>query len=1023
MSSKYYCLFLYFLFYGSVFSQVEKLPGSLQRAIKNSGIPRSQIEKLINDNKNLIPSNTDIKSSTRSNEKIDNTQAEITKIKQSINQINQDDSVINDFFVGPDNISSNNETSENPLGASQNKDDDKVLKTESVENKSLDSTEFEEDAGIEYFGYNIFKENPSVFQKSTNTSIDPNYIVGPGDEIILMLWGETEINDSYVVSIEGYLFIDNIGQIFVNGLTMEKLEQKLFKLLRKVYSSIGAPSESNAKTFFDLSLGSLSNRPLRVFVLGEVSQPGAYSINSSATLFSSLFYFDGPTTNGSLRDVRLIRDGKIIKKIDFYDYLLRGEKVNDEKLQRDDIIFIPLRGKTVSINGEVKKPAIFELQNTESFEDLLSISGGLKNSAYTKRAQIDRVIGPADRKKDDISRTIIDFSLNEYIFKKDKKLAIDLYDGDRITVFKISDLKNNIISVTGAVNRPGDYQITKNMTIVDLVEKADGVRGDAFLQKVDIFRQNDNFTRNQITIDLTKAFEGDNNNNVFLSSSDSIIVYSFNEMLDVFNVTIEGHVLNPGVQLYYEGMTLYDLVFNGGGFKNDRHLKNTYFERADLYRASDSTMTNKLISFNLDSLLSNNSDFNMKLVSGDRVVIYSNFDIFGDLSKSVIIEGLVKRPGEYELTSNLSLKQLFFIAAGFDDLEFFKGVFKDRVDILRKGKIDQDQILSFNLSNILNDIIDVPLEDKDVVTVYSKSSFELNNEVSIDGEIINPGSYSLGYNMTIGDLILAAGGLTPDIVKFRAEVSRIDGLANIEGLLSDIYTFDITNTKKVFYSKIDTKNKLNFKLQPSDIVIVRSAPLNAKQDKVTILGFVNYPGDYIIAKSDEKVSSLINRAGGLKEEAYVRASSLKRNGVIIRLSFEKILKNPRSKFNFSVLAGDTITINSRPNLVIVDGEVNNPGNYQYFRGNSMNSYIKLAGGMTRDASRYSSFITYPDGTTKRLSYFTPTAKVYDGSILTIGRKEEVEPFSLTQYATNLTEIYSEFLQLYLLLTLSSNNSN
>ena len=1023
MSSKYYCLFLYFLFYGSVFSQVEKLPGSLQRAIKNSGIPRSQIEKLINDNKNLIPSNTDIKSSTRSNEKIDNTQAEITKIKQSINQINQDDSVINDFFVGPDNISSNNETSENPLGASQNKDDDKVLKTESVENKSLDSTEFEEDAGIEYFGYNIFKENPSVFQKSTNTSIDPNYIVGPGDEIILMLWGETEINDSYVVSIEGYLFIDNIGQIFVNGLTMEKLEQKLFKLLRKVYSSIGAPSESNAKTFFDLSLGSLSNRPLRVFVLGEVSQPGAYSINSSATLFSSLFYFDGPTTNGSLRDVRLIRDGKIIKKIDFYDYLLRGEKVNDEKLQRDDIIFIPLRGKTVSINGEVKKPAIFELQNTESFEDLLSISGGLKNSAYTKRAQIDRVIGPADRKKDDISRTIIDFSLNEYIFKKDKKLAIDLYDGDRITVFKISDLKNNIISVTGAVNRPGDYQITKNMTIVDLVEKADGVRGDAFLQKVDIFRQNDNFTRNQITIDLTKAFEGDNNNNVFLSSSDSIIVYSFNEMLDVFNVTIEGHVLNPGVQLYYEGMTLYDLVFNGGGFKNDRHLKNTYFERADLYRASDSTMTNKLISFNLDSLLSNNSDFNMKLVSGDRVVIYSNFDIFGDLSKSVIIEGLVKRPGEYELTSNLSLKQLFFIAAGFDDLEFFKGVFKDRVDILRKGKIDQDQILSFNLSNILNDIIDVPLEDKDVVTVYSKSSFELNNEVSIDGEIINPGSYSLGYNMTIGDLILAAGGLTPDIVKFRAEVSRIDGLANIEGLLSDIYTFDITNTKKVFYSKIDTKNKLNFKLQPSDIVIVRSAPLNAKQDKVTILGFVNYPGDYIIAKSDEKVSSLINRAGGLKEEAYVRASSLKRNGVIIRLSFEKILKNPRSKFNFSVLAGDTITINSRPNLVIVDGEVNNPGNYQYFRGNSMNSYIKLAGGMTRDASRYSSFITYPDGTTKRLSYFTPTAKVYDGSILTIGRKEDVEPFSLTQYAINLTEIYSEFLQLYLLLTLSSNNSN
>ena len=1023
MSFKYYNIFLYFLFYGTIFSQIEKLPESLQKAVKNSGIPRSQIEKLINDNKNFIPTNTDINGSVPSADKIKNSQEQITKVKQSINKINQDDSVVNVPSDDFDITSSNNEISKNSSGVSRNKDNGKILEGSLDEVKRFEGSEVGGGADIGYFGYNIFKEDPSIFQKSTNTSVDPNYIVGPGDEIILMLWGETEIYQSYVVSIEGYLFIDNIGQIFVNGLTMEKLEQKLFKLLRKVYSSIGASSESNAKTFFDLSLGSLSNRPLRVFVLGEVSRPGAYSINSSATLFSSLFYFDGPTTNGSLRDVRLIREGKIIKNIDFYDYLLRGEKVNDEKLQRDDIIFIPLRGKTISIGGEVKKPAIFELQSSESFEDLLIISGGLTNSAYTKRAQIDRVIGPVDRKEDGISRTIIDFSLNEYISKKDKKTDLELYDGDKITVFKISDLKNNIINLTGAVNRSGDFEITKNMTLVDLVEKADGVRGDAFLQKVDIFRQNDNFTRSQITIDFSKALEGDNNNNPLLNSSDSIVVYSFNEMLDVFNVSIEGHVLNPGVKMYYDGMTLYDLVFNGGGFKNDTHLKNTFFQRADLFRVNDSTMVNQLISFNLDSLLSGKSDFNSKLVSGDRVVIYSNLDILGDDSESVFIEGLVKRPGEYELTLNLSLKQLFFIAAGFDDLEFFKDVFKSRIDIMRKGAKSQDQILSFNLSNILDGIIDVPLEDKDVVTVYNNSSFELTKEVSIEGEIINPASYPLGVNMTIGDLILGAGGLTKDIVKFRAEVSRVDGIVSSEKTLSKIFTFDLTNSKEAFYDKVNSKNKLNFVLKPSDIVIVRSAPLNAKQDKVTILGFVNYPGEYIISKSDEKVSSVISRAGGLRKEAYARASSLTRNGVIIRLSFEKILKNPRSKFNFSVLAGDIIEISSRSNFVVVSGEVNNPGNYQFFRGNKMSQYIKLAGGMTRDASRFSSYITYPDGSTKRLSYFTPTAKVYDGSIITVGRKEEVAPFSITQYATSITEIYSEFLQLYLLLTLSQNNSN
>ena len=516
--------------------------------------------------------------------------------KQKINKIKSFDNSVND--VEPLESNENSVKDFNDLDEDTVDDD----KKDEIEDSSDDPLTEQGSSALNYFGYDVFRGDPDNFQMSNSISVDPSYIVGPGDEIILMLWGETEINTSYTISSEGYLFIDNIGQIFVNGLTMDKLEKKLFKLLSKVYSSLGSPSSSGAKTFFDISLGGLSNGPLRIFVLGEVGQPGAYSVNPSTTLFSSLFYFNGPTTNGSLREIRLVRDGKIFKKIDFYDYILKGTKVNDVKLQRDDIIFIPSRGKTVSIEGEVRRPAIFELKKSEKLSDLLKMAGGLKNTAYARRSQIERIIDPSARIDLKFDRTIVDFDLNDLILADGKKPKFDLYDGDKIKIFKISDFINNVITLTGSVFRPGDYQFVENMRIIELIEKADGLTGDAFLKKVDIFRPNENNTISKIVIDFNKALEGDLENNIILKAMDSIVIYNYTQMLDIASVSIEGHVLNPGLKPFYDGMTLDDLIFSGGGFQNKRHLKNTYFQRADLFRKNDTTMVNKLISFNLDSL-------------------------------------------------------------------------------------------------------------------------------------------------------------------------------------------------------------------------------------------------------------------------------------------------------------------------------------------------------------------------------------------------------------------------------------
>jgi Periplasmic protein involved in polysaccharide export len=261
--------------------------------------------------------------------------------------------------------------------------DEKEVEIESVKDQSI--------APLSYFGYQIFQGDPSIFQSSTFGSVDPNYNIGPGDEIIVMLWGESQFRESFIVDREGYVFIPDVGQVFVNGLILEDLEKKIFLILSKVYSTLN-PINGKPTSFMDISLGNL--RPLRIIVLGEVNQPGAYSVSPSSSLSSSLYYFRGPTTAGSLRDIRLIRGGNTIASIDFYQYLLSGYNPNDIRLQLDDIVFIPPRVKTISIRGQIKRPGIYELKDNEGLKDLIDIAGNLNITAYLKRAQISRKGAP-----------------------------------------------------------------------------------------------------------------------------------------------------------------------------------------------------------------------------------------------------------------------------------------------------------------------------------------------------------------------------------------------------------------------------------------------------------------------------------------------------------------------------------------------------------------------------------------------------------------------------------------------------
>lgn len=878
---------------------------------------------------------------------------------------------------------------------------------------------------VDYYGYNIFQRDPAVFQSSVAGAVDPNYNIGPGDEIIFMLWGETQFRQVLNVDREGFIFIPEVGQVFVNGLTMDLLESKLFKVLSQRYSSLIRSNDGNATTFLDISLGNM--RPLRVIVLGEVAQPGAYQVSPSTTLFSALYYFNGPTTLGSLRDIRLIRGGKQIATIDFYDYLLSGKKINDVRLQLDDTIFLPTRGKSVSISGEINRPAIYELKKGEGLQDLMRMAGGLRVSAYLDRAQIDRIVPPEERDALGMDRMFIDVDLKEIMASK-KGFA--LKDGDNIQIFSILNLRQNIVEINGAVVRPGRFDIGESLQLRDLVLKADSLVGDAYIDRVDVVRFNPDFTEKLLKLNLGLAMKGDPQHNIQLEPMDRVTVFSTSAMIPRRFVAISGHVKTPGRYLLREDLTLYDLIFKAGGFTDVEWLKTTYRQRAELVRVSADSVTKEIIPFDLDEVLNKQGMANEQLQANDAVQIYSLSDIKGS-TKYASIAGHVKRPGRYEIyEENMTLYDLLFKTGGFDDVEWKKETFLGRADLIR---LEEDNItrtiIPFNLGAILNNP-EIPqnlkLQPGDDVHVYSQRVFNAEKPVTIEGAIKNPGQYSLKSGMNLKDLILEAGGLSESVYKYRIEVARIDPeKASAEQFAEKIV---LEMDEQFSVSNIENNNAANmeeiaaarggFNLQPYDHITIRPDPYFSMQRLMTVQGAVLYPGKYVILSNNETIASIVERAGGLRPNAYPEASLLVREGQNINLSIKKAIQQPRSKHNFKVQPGDIITINVYPNVVAVFGEVNNPGMFKYTEGMSMRDCISQAGGYTTDANKNDVWIRYPSGDGKefkRYSLFSP--EVMDGSVITVAR-DESEEVDKTELAKEITSILANMAQVIAIILLA-----
>jgi polysaccharide export outer membrane protein len=609
--------------------------------------------------------------------------------------------------------------------------------------------------GLTYFGYDIFKQIPAAFEPNAVGPIDPGYLLGPGDVLRLTVWGAAEFQYQLEVDPEGRIFIPKVGQVFVLGTPLNKLEEKLENQLSKYYSGLAARPPT---VFMDVSLTKL--RPLRIFVMGEVKHPGGYTISSYATVFNALYGVGGPLVRGTLRNVKVLRDNKVVAIVDLYDYLLRGDQTSDVRLQNNDLIFIGPRGKTVFIRGEVLRPAIYELKEDEHLNALIHFAGGLLSTAYLDNAQIDRVKPFDERTKGIYDRMVVDFNLGELVNKV--KNDIPLFDADDVQIFSILSEKRNFVSIGGSVWRPGQYELGKIQTIRDLIAAAQGIQPKTYLGRAEIVRLNEDLiTSRIIPFDLGKVL-ADSKYDQKLLPRDSVTIYGTDvtEVKDD-SVSIFGQVRKPGAFPLRSNMTLTDLILEAGGFTEgaDRSVAEVSRIPPEGLRGDSLSMILRLklpadfaYEPNGDSSLTrSNSEIvnadEFHLERRDQVLILANPDY--KLQQNVIVEGEVVYPGTYAIQQKGERLSDILARAGGPTKTAYLGGAK----LFRGGRrvlVDFEE--AYSKKDDFHDIIMFP-GDQVVVPPRPRT-------VMVSGEVNNPGLQIFVEGLSVSDCIDRAGGRT-----------------------------------------------------------------------------------------------------------------------------------------------------------------------------------------------------------------------------------------------------------------------
>ena len=411
----------------------------------------------------------------------------------------------------------------------------------------------------EVFGRNVFRSSSLTFEPNESQATPSNYKLGPGDEVIIDIWGTNEDHLRSRISPEGDILIEQVGPVYLNGLTIDSANSKLRDILSRKYADVSGDAPTSDVR---VTLGQL--RTIQVNVMGEVSTPGTYRLSSFSTVFHALYRAGGVTGIGSLRDIRVMRGGREVASVDVYSYLLDGRQSDDIRLEEGDVIMVRPYELLVGVTGNVKRPMHYELKRGETLSQLLAYSGGFTGDAYEKELRVVRSKG----------REYQLYNVGEAGFG-----SWSLEDGDEVTVGATLDRFANRVEVRGSVYRPGMYELgPATRTVRDLLTRAEGLKPDAFLSRAQLFREQDDLTLEVVPLDLEAMLSG-RAADVSLRRNDVLVVSGIHELEDRGYFTISGEVARPGVYPYAAHTTLEDLIVQAGGLQDGASMVNVEVSR------------------------------------------------------------------------------------------------------------------------------------------------------------------------------------------------------------------------------------------------------------------------------------------------------------------------------------------------------------------------------------------------------------------------------------------------------------
>ncbi|MEM8893670.1 MAG: SLBB domain-containing protein [Bacteroidota bacterium] len=483
---------------------------------------------------------------------------------------------------------------------------------------------------LEIFGLSIFRNANINFQPSVNIPTPRDYMLGPGDEVIIDVYGASEQSYQEVISPDGNILIPNLGPVYLSGLSIENAKRKIVARLSNIYSGLRSYGNQPPNTFAQISLGQL--RSIKVIVVGEVVIPGTYTTSSLSGVFNALYYAGGPTESGSLRQVDVLRDGKLIKSFDLYEGLIDGKLNKQFSLQDEDVILVRPYLNRVRLSGEVKRPAIYELKENETLADLIKYAGGFNERAYKEFISISR--------NDRARRSITTVGKQDYETQT-------MQNGDEISIEPIRNLFTNRIIIEGAVNRPGEFELSEGLGLKEALERAGGVREDAFMGRLVIIRQREDFTLTSESVNLKSLMEG-TTQDIKLQPEDLIKVSSIFDLTETRLVSIEGEVNNPGQYAYVDNLTIEDLIMLAGGLKASASNSSVEVARRRLDENDDVSTISEITSIPIRKDLElGEGASTFKLQPFDLVLIRQ----FASYNEQLVVEveGEVMNTGQYAL--------------------------------------------------------------------------------------------------------------------------------------------------------------------------------------------------------------------------------------------------------------------------------------------------------------------------------------------------------------------------------------